>query len=167
MAPMTSARFHILLSAGTACGLIALAIAAGAFLGDWKSGLYAGLIGAAFQFISGYLVRHRTAAAVARARHDGGARGYADGLSHGLLGAVASYEATVFPQHSDGVSAEEREARRTAAYKVAAADELPTAVRHAAATALAELDKEDRHRAQDAMTNLFTAVQQQIAAPRR
>ncbi|MFE2297127.1 hypothetical protein ACFXAW_02915 [Streptomyces sp. NPDC059445] len=57
-----------------------------------------------------------------------------------MLRAVTLYEAAVFPLTSSGVSPEERQARRTTAYLMAADDRLPRATQVAAAEALEAID---------------------------
>jgi hypothetical protein len=93
-----------------------------------------------------------------QAAHD---RGFAEGLSHGLLLGMVQYEAAVFPSSRDGVTAEERAARRTHAYRIAAQDALPETIRLQAARVLAALDEEERDRAREAMQELSLAVREQ------
>ncbi|MYX26789.1 hypothetical protein GTY75_08920 [Streptomyces sp. SID8381] len=61
----------------------------------------------------------------------------------------------------DGVTVDERDLRRTYAYRVAAQDELPERIRWLAANALAALDAEDPERARDAVRELALAVREQ------
>ncbi|MFD9635584.1 hypothetical protein [Streptomyces violascens] len=74
---------------------------------------------------------------------------------------MAQYEASVFPASPDGVTAEERAARRTYAYRVAAEDALPENIRRLAARVLAALDEGDHGRARDAIRELSQAVRKQ------
>jgi hypothetical protein len=58
-----------------------------------------------------------------------------------VMHAVALHEAAVFPVLPGGVSIDERQARRTLAYRVAAYDGVPSSVRVAAAAALEAIDR--------------------------
>ncbi|MFC5149491.1 hypothetical protein [Streptomyces aureoversilis] len=69
------------------------------------------------------------------------ADGYAEGIADAVLVSIATYQAAVFPLTLDGVSEEERDARRTLAYRVCAYDGLPLRVRVAAAGALEAIDR--------------------------
>lgn len=53
---------------------------------------------------------------------------------------IALYEASVFPLTPGGVGREEQQARRAAAYRLAASESLPRTVRVSAAGALEILD---------------------------
>ncbi|MEU4213139.1 hypothetical protein AB0F13_24645 [Streptomyces sp. NPDC026206] len=87
------------------------------------------------------------------------ADGYAEGIADGVLVSIATYQAAVFPLTPDGVSEEERQARRTVAYRVSAYDGLPLAVRVSAAEALEAVDQGlDADRAQAAMKALSLTV---------
>ncbi|MFJ2561203.1 MULTISPECIES: hypothetical protein [unclassified Streptomyces] len=85
--------------------------------------------------------------------------GYAEGIADAVLLSIATYQAAVFPLIPDGVSDEERDARRTLAYRVSAYDGLPLAVRVSAAEALEAVDQGlDAKRAQAAMKALSLTV---------
>ncbi|MBW5480992.1 hypothetical protein [Streptomyces bambusae] len=87
------------------------------------------------------------------------ADGYAEGLAHAVLVGIATYQAAVFPVTPYGVTDEEREARRTVAYRVAAHDGLPHAIRATAAAALEAVDEGlDAEYARAALTALSAAV---------
>lgn len=87
------------------------------------------------------------------------ADGYAEGIADAVLVSIATYQAAAFPLTRDGVSEEERDARRTVAYRVAAYDGLPLAVRVSAAAALEALDRGlDAEHAQAAMKALSLTV---------
>ncbi|MFJ2218289.1 hypothetical protein ACIQVO_38850 [Streptomyces sp. NPDC101062] len=87
------------------------------------------------------------------------AKGYAEGIADAVLLSIATYQAAVFPLVPDGVSEEERSARRTVAYRAAAHDGLPLPVRISAAEALEALDQGlDTDRTHAAMTTLSLAV---------
>ncbi|WP_230992388.1 hypothetical protein [Streptomyces endocoffeicus] len=93
-------------------------------------------------------------------------RGFAEELSHGLLLGVAQYETAVSPSSPDGVTPEERAARRTYAYRIAAQDALPETIRLLAARVLAALDKEEHDHAREAMQELSLAVREQRRSAR-
>ncbi|MFE2943767.1 hypothetical protein ACFXKG_32645 [Streptomyces sp. NPDC059255] len=85
--------------------------------------------------------------------------GYADGIADAVLVSIATYQAAVFPLTHDGVSEEERDARRAVAYRAAAYDGLPLAVRVSAAEALEAVDQgRDADRAHAAMKALSLTV---------
>ncbi len=87
------------------------------------------------------------------------ADGYAEGIADAALMSIATYHAAVFPLVPDGVSEEERDARRTLAYRVCAYDGLPLRVRVAAAGALEAIDHGlDAEQAQAAVKDLTLAV---------
>ncbi|WP_370417357.1 hypothetical protein AB8O64_01290 [Streptomyces sp. QH1-20] len=87
------------------------------------------------------------------------ADGYAEGIADAVLVTIATYQAAVFPLTPDGVSETERQARRTLAYRAAAYDGLPLAVRVSAAEALEAVDQGvDTKRAQAAMRALALTV---------
>ncbi|MEV7867801.1 hypothetical protein AB0P17_17220 [Streptomyces sp. NPDC088124] len=84
---------------------------------------------------------------------------YAEGIADAVLMSIATYQAAVFPLTHDGVSEEERDARRTVAYRAAAYDGLPLAVRVSAAEALEAVDQgRDADRAHAAMKALSLTV---------
>lgn len=148
--------------------LIACAVAAaGALVGLAADGVAIAALIAVMTgggaLLGGYLVRRNAVAEMTAIEQRGAVRGFADGLSHGVLAAVAKYESAVFPMTPGGVSPEERLARRTAAYHLASEDTLPRAVRVAAAGALAALDEGGLRDAQDAVGKLFAAVHEQTA----
>jgi hypothetical protein len=75
-----------------------------------------------------------------------------------LLG-IALYEAALFPLIPDGVNEEEQQARRTVAYRLAAYDGLPRAVRVSAAAALEAIGEgQDAERARAAVKALTLTV---------
>ncbi|MFC9427661.1 MULTISPECIES: hypothetical protein [unclassified Streptomyces] len=87
------------------------------------------------------------------------ADGYAEGIADAVLVSIATYQAAVFPLTHDGVSEEERDARRAVAYRAAAYDGLPLAVRVSAAEALEAVDQgRDADRAHAAMKALSLTV---------
>ncbi|MET9779088.1 hypothetical protein ABZ023_33380 [Streptomyces sp. NPDC006367] len=157
MSSQKSARLHIKITIVGTCAMILAGGLTGALLGGWGDAAVVGLIAGAMTALGSFVSRPRVIEALGKAAD----RGYADGLSHGVLTKVSQYEAAVFPMSPGGVTAEERFARRGAAYRVASAGELPHPVRETAATALAALDDRDPAAAQKAMTALFTAVHRQ------
>ncbi|MFF7730823.1 hypothetical protein [Streptomyces sp. NPDC008001] len=87
------------------------------------------------------------------------ADGYAEGIADAVLMSIATYHAAVFPLTRDGVSQEERDARRTLAYQACALDGLPLRVRVAAAGALEAIDRGlDVEHAHTAMKDLTLTV---------
>ncbi|MET7498052.1 hypothetical protein ABZV61_41800 [Streptomyces sp900116325] len=112
--------------------------------------------------LSSFLVRGRVVGRVTQSRQDAARQGYADGIAHMILAHMAAYEAAVFPVSGPGaVTPQERAARRTRSYAVAAEEALPHAVRRAAAAALAALDHGNVTASQEAMQNLLFAVHEQ------
>lgn len=166
MAPITPARALLLLVTGLVC----LTTASGALVGALFAGARGALVAAACAGAAGALgaliFRRRALAHFAAAQRQAGMRGYAEGIAHGVLVHVAAYEAAVFPRTGPlGVTREERAARRTVAYRMAALDEVPQRVREAAADALAVLDAADRTRAEEALARLAAAVRKEYARP--
>jgi hypothetical protein len=161
MSPQTPARLHIKITIIVTCTMTVVGGLAGALLGDWGDAVVAALAAGVTTAAGSFLTRHRAMAGTEEALDNAAARGYADGLAHGVLAAVAKYEAAVFPMSPGGVTAEERFARRSAAYQLSSAGELPHPVRTSAATALAALDDHDMIAAQGAIAELFTAVHRQ------
>lgn len=164
MSPITPARALLLLVGGMVC----LTTASGALIGSLLGGARVALAGAvcagAAGTFSAVSFRRRALVHFAAARRKAGIRGYTEGIAHGVLLHVAAYEAAVFPRTGPmGVTAEERAARRTVAYRMAALDEVPHLVREAAADALAVLDAADRIRARDAIAQLASVVRQEYA----
>ncbi|MFF4399705.1 hypothetical protein [Streptomyces sp. NPDC001480] len=158
MTTLTPARALVLLWSGITCLVVVAGGVLGALLGGWTASVLAGLSAGAVCLTGSVFVRRRVMTRFAVAEQEAMARGYAEGLSHGLLAVVAQYEAAVFPMSAGGVTAEERLARRGAAYRIAAEAALPTPVRVAAAAALAALDEADPRRSRDAIGRLFSAV---------
>ncbi|MFD4693222.1 hypothetical protein [Streptomyces sp. NPDC058463] len=159
MSPLTPARALLLVTSGITC----LATAAGALVGLILDGslaaLILGLSMGAGTALGSLLVRRRATAAYERARTAVMARGYAEGIAQYVLLIVANYEAAVFPRTGPhGVTPEERAARRTDAYKIAAEEEVPHRVREAAANVLAALDDGDHERSVAAQSALIIAV---------
>ncbi|MFJ2669145.1 hypothetical protein [Streptomyces sp. NPDC087525] len=87
------------------------------------------------------------------------ADGCAEGIADAVLVNIATYQAAAFPLPPGGLTEEERDARRTPAYRVAAVDGLPSAVRVSAVDALNAVDQgRDTDHAQAAMDALFLTV---------
>ncbi|MBT2493778.1 hypothetical protein J7E96_35855 [Streptomyces sp. ISL-96] len=86
--------------------------------------------------------------------------GYEEGLADAVFGLVTSYQHAVFPLSGPGgVLPQERIARRSFAYSMAAAEQLPEPVRRAAADALAVLGVgEDEKVAAEAVKQLAFAI---------
>ncbi|GAA3864679.1 hypothetical protein ACWDR2_05840 [Streptomyces sp. NPDC003631] len=166
MTTITPARALLLLVSGLVC----LTTASGALIGALFGGAGLALLTAAGAGAAGALgalfLRRRAWTHFEAARREAGMRGYADGIAHGVLLHIAAYEAAVFPRSGPtGVTPEERAARRTVAYRMAALDEVSQRVREAAADALAVLDAADRTAAQDALAQLAAVVRQEYARP--
>jgi hypothetical protein len=82
-----------------------------------------------------------------------------EGIADVVVMGVALYEAAVFPVIPGGVSEREQRARRTLAYRLAAYDGLPRAVRLSAAGALEVIDEGlDKQRARTAVRELTLVV---------
>jgi hypothetical protein len=166
MAPLTPARALLLLVTGLVC----LTTASGALIGALFGGPATTLVTAACAGTTGLatalFARRRALTHFAAAQRRAGAQGYAEGIAHGVLAHITAYEAAVFPcTGPDGVTPQERVARRTVAYRTAALDEVPQPVREAAADALAVLDEADRPAARDALARLAALVRQEYARP--
>ncbi|MFI9648201.1 hypothetical protein ACIHAA_18140 [Streptomyces sp. NPDC052040] len=166
MAPITPARALRLLVLGLVCLTTASGALIGTLLGGARIALVAAAVAGAVTASVAFLLRRRALAHFATARHRAGVRGYAEGMAHGVLLHVGAYEAAVFPRTGpSGVTPEERAARRTVAYRMAAQDEVPRPVREAAADALAALDDADPGPAEEALARLASAVRQEYARP--
>lgn len=130
----------------------------GFLLGGWQgaaAGAAAGSAAGVGLLIHNRFYRRRRAVALRAAEVDGHEQGTADVVLFGVL----LYEGAVFPFIPDGVSEEERQARRTVAYRLAAYDGLPRAVRVSAAEALEAIDEGlDADRARAAVKALTIAV---------
>ncbi|MFD8724833.1 hypothetical protein ACFV2H_44540 [Streptomyces sp. NPDC059629] len=86
---------------------------------------------------------------------DGRAEASADAVLRGIM----LYEAAAFPLAAGGVSAAERESRRTVTYQCAAFDDLPLSVRLAAAETLEAVDRgQDREQVRDTVWALAEVV---------
>ncbi|MGW4517067.1 hypothetical protein ACWEO4_34940 [Streptomyces sp. NPDC004393] len=166
MAPITPARALRLLVTGLVCLTTASGALLGALLGGARIALVAAAAAGAATALVTFFFRRRALVHFAAARQQAGVRGYAEGIAHGVLLHIAVYEAAVFPRTGPtGVTPEERAARRTVAYRMAALDEVPRPVREAAADALGALDDADRTRAEDALAHLASTVRQEYVRP--
>jgi F0F1-type ATP synthase assembly protein I len=166
MRSQTSARAVLLSGIVVTCLMVSVGGLIGAFLGGPGAAGLSALTGGCAAALGAFLARRRSMAkfnAAHQAAHD---RGFAEGLAHGLLLGMVQYEAAVFPSSPDGVTAEERDARRTYAYRIAAQDALPETIRLQAARVLAALDEEERDRAREAMQELSLAVREQEKSTR-
>ncbi|UXY18012.1 hypothetical protein N8I84_04195 [Streptomyces cynarae] len=166
MAPITPARALLLLVTGLVCLTTASGALIGALFGGARAALVAAACGGAAGALGALVFRRRALAHFDAARRHAGMRGYAEGIAHGVLVHVAAYEAAVFPRTGPlGVTHEERAARRTLAYRMAALDEVPQRVREVAADALAVLDTADRTRAEEVLAQLAAVVREEYARP--
>jgi hypothetical protein len=166
MAPFTPARALLLLTSGLTCLLTAAAALIGALVGGGLVALAAAAGTAVVALTCSFWARRRAMTHFAAAHRQAGVRGYAEGIAHGVLLHVTVYESAVFPRSGPaGVTPEERLARRTIAYRMAALEEVPRSVREAAADALAALDEADRARAEEALTHLAGTVRREYARP--
>ncbi|MFD6276005.1 hypothetical protein ACFWFI_10600 [Streptomyces sp. NPDC060209] len=166
MSPMTPARALLLVTSGIACLATAASALVGLIIEGPLAALILGVSMGAGSTIGAFLVRRRAMAAHARARTAVMAHGYAEGIAQYVLLIVSNYEAAVFPRTGPhGVTPEERAARRTDAYKIAAEEEVPHRVREAAADALAALDDGDHNRSAAAQTALIIAVHEHAKQP--
>ena len=106
--------------------------------------------------LGGVLFRRRMAASIREGQGKAAARGYADGIGDMVVLGVSAYEAAVFPLAGrDAVDPAERAARRTAAYRVTAAEGIPHHVREAAAAALEAIDEERDGEARSSLADLI------------
>ncbi|MFI5748933.1 hypothetical protein ACIBBE_24065 [Streptomyces sp. NPDC051644] len=152
MTSLTPARTLTRITLGVACVMAVLCGLLGALAGGGT-------------VVGSFFTRRRNMASFSAAQRSAEARGFADGLAHGLLIGMAQYEAAVFPLSACGVTTTERDSRRAFAYRVASEEKLPEAVRQSAATVLAALDEADRHRGKDAMEKFSRVVHDQLTAP--
>lgn len=166
MATITPARALLLLVIGLVCLTTASGAVIGALFGGARIALVAAVCAGAAGALGAAFFRRRALAHFAAAQRRAGMRGYAEGIAHGVLLHVAAYEAAVFPRTGPlGVTPEERAARRTLAYRMAALEEVSQPVREAAADVLAVLDTADRTRAEEALAQLAAVVRQEYARP--
>ncbi|MBM7087185.1 hypothetical protein JTP67_01070 [Streptomyces sp. S12] len=87
------------------------------------------------------------------------AQGSAEGAADAAVIGIFLYQAAVDPLTPGGVSEEEREARRSRAYQIAASEALPRKVQVSAAAALEVLDEgQEDERAQAALEALVRSV---------
>lgn len=156
-------RAHVLITAQLAIGAAALGACGGYLVAGPAAAVLSGVVTGVGAWGGSILVRRRVFADLGQAERDANVQGYAEGLSQGVLLGIAMYQAAVFPLTGPaGVSGEERLARRTIAYRIAADDGLPHTVRTAAAAALEAIDHgQDRQGAQDAVQALHAAVDEQ------
>jgi hypothetical protein len=155
-------RAHLLISVELAIGAGVLAACGAYVTAGAGAAVIAGVVTGLGAWAGTLLVRRRVFAVLERAESEAGAQGYAEGLAQAVVMGVVTYEAAVFPlTGAGGVTDQERLARRTVAYRIAADDGLPHKVRTAAAAALEAIDLgEDRERAHDAVEALHGAVHQ-------
>ncbi|MFD5537592.1 hypothetical protein ACFWIJ_06995 [Streptomyces sp. NPDC127079] len=107
------------------------------------------------------LSRRHMIATIREGQGRAAALGYADGIADMMLLGISAYRAAVFPLSGpDAVDAAERVARRTAAYRLTAAEGLPHRIRTAAAAALAAIDDRRDDESRSAMADLMKAVQE-------
>ncbi|MEW1724724.1 hypothetical protein [Streptomyces sp. NPDC093109] len=141
MTSSLAARLHLLVT----CMLVACATTGGAclglLLGGWTTAVVAAGAAGLGAGIGSFLARRRMRAFLQPEPDTVMADGYAEGIADAVLMSITTYQAAVFPLIPDGVSDEERDARRTVAYRVTACDGLPRAVRVSAAEALEAVDQ--------------------------
>ncbi|MEV3988451.1 hypothetical protein AB0J57_06050 [Streptomyces sp. NPDC049837] len=153
------ARVHLLISVELTLAGGVLAALGGLLVSGPVGAVIAGVLTSAGVLTGSLLIRRRVFAGFDRAAKDAHGHGYAEGLAQAVLLGISTYEAAVFPLTGGGVSADERLARRTVAYRIAADDGLPHAVRTAAAAALEAIDHgEDAEAARHAVRDLNLAV---------
>ncbi|MFJ4276114.1 hypothetical protein ACIP29_36860 [Streptomyces coelicoflavus] len=140
-------------------------VGAGACLGFvfgswWGAGLGAGLAGLGTEAVLVFY-RQRVLSSLLEAEQPvvWVGRGAEEGITDAVVAAVCVYEASVFPLIPGGISAEERQARRTNVYRLAAYEKLPRGVRVSAAAALEAIDEgQDAERARAAVQDLGLAA---------
>ncbi|MGX1114731.1 hypothetical protein RKD37_000094 [Streptomyces ambofaciens] len=136
---------------------------AGACLGFLADGWWGAAMGAVLAVVGAEAVlaahRRRRLSALLEAGPVGVGSGAEEGITDAVVAAVRVYEAAVFPLTPGGVSAQEREARRTVGYRLAAYEGLPRDVRVSAAAALEAIDEgQDKERARAAVQELGLAA---------
>ncbi|MER7108721.1 hypothetical protein [Streptomyces sp. NPDC000229] len=152
-------RVHLLISVELTLAGAVLAALGGLLVSGPVTAVIAGILTGCGVLIGSLLIRRRIFAGLDQAAQDAHDHGYAEGLAQALLLGITAYEAAVFPLTGGGVSTDERLARRTVAYRIAADDGLPHAVRTAAAAALEAIDHgEDAQAAQHAVKDLNLAA---------
>lgn len=154
-----AARMHLMITfVLVTCGAVA-GVCFGLLLGGRLTALAAGGAAGLGAGIGSFLSRRHVTAFFEPERGVARADGYAEGIADAVLVSIATYQAAVFPLTREGVSEEERDARRTVAYRVSAYEGLPLAVRLSAAAALEALDQGlDAERARVAMKDLSLTV---------
>ncbi|WP_432190648.1 hypothetical protein [Streptomyces sp. Tue6028] len=161
MKSLPSTRLYAAMALVSACAASA-GTYAGFRLGGWWGSQAGAIAGVGTVLVSARLTTRlcslQTEASLRRiVVGDGRAEGTAEAVLQGLL----LYEAAVFPLAPGGVSTQERLARRTVAYRLAAYDSLPRSVQVAAAEALEAIDHgQDAKRAQAAVRALDQAVRE-------
>ncbi|MFF0108680.1 hypothetical protein [Streptomyces hirsutus] len=132
----SATRIHVLSMALRMC-LAGAGACFGFVLGGWwGAGVGAGVAGLGAEG-AWILYRRRVVVSLCAA----GNRGEVEGAADAVLVGISLYKAAVFPLTPKGVSEEEQQARRTVAYRLAAHESLPRAVRISAAAALEALDE--------------------------
>ncbi|MFE2092529.1 hypothetical protein [Streptomyces sp. NPDC059460] len=166
MTIQTPQQARLLIVAFTVTLVTVLGAAGGYLLGGPVAAAGAGVSIGSGALLGAFLVRGRVLGHLTQARQEAALQGYADGIAHMVLARMAAYEASVFPMSGPGaVTPEERAARRTLSYAVAAEEALPHPVRKAAAAALAALDHGNATASQEAMQKLLFAVHEQAVRP--
>ncbi|WP_370424366.1 hypothetical protein AB8O64_37050 (plasmid) [Streptomyces sp. QH1-20] len=158
MASPLATRIHLLITFVLVTCAVLGGVCFGLLLGGRTTALVAAGAAGLGAGIGSFLARRQIAALF---QPDPGIRadGYAEGIADAVLVTIATYQAAVFPLTPEGVSETERQARRTVAYRAAAYDGLPLAVRVSAAEALEAVDQGlDAARAQAAMRALALTV---------
>ncbi|MYZ40826.1 MULTISPECIES: hypothetical protein [unclassified Streptomyces] len=156
--PSFAARIHLLVTFVLVTGAMVGGACLGLLLGGRAAAVTAGGAAGLGAGTGSFLARRQVTAFF---QPGPGPRtdGYAEGIADAVFVSIATYQAAVFPLIAGGVSEEERDARRTVAYRVTAFDGLPRAVRVSAAEALEAVDQgRDAERAGAAMRALSLTV---------
>uniref|UniRef100_A0AAU2JH38 Uncharacterized protein n=1 Tax=Streptomyces sp. NBC_00049 TaxID=2903617 RepID=A0AAU2JH38_9ACTN len=152
-------RIHLMITFVLVMGGAVGGACFGLLLGGRTMAVVAGAAAGLGAGIGSFLSRRQVAAFLQPERGAVRADGYAEGIADAVLVCIATYQAAVFPLTPDGVTDEERQARRTVAYRVSAYEGLPLAVRVSAAAALEAVDHGlDAERARAAMKALSLTV---------
>ncbi|AYV32576.1 hypothetical protein EES41_38075 (plasmid) [Streptomyces sp. ADI95-16] len=140
----------------------------GVLWGGWITALVAAAAAGLGAGTGSFLARRQVLAFLRPDATDAvGGDGYAQGIADAVLVGIATYQAAAFPLTPDGVSDEERDARRTVAYRIAAHEGLPLPVRVSAAAALEAIDEgHDTESAHSAMKALSLSVYEHRTARR-
>ncbi|MBO0654606.1 hypothetical protein J1792_18020 [Streptomyces triculaminicus] len=165
MTPPLTARIHLLITLVLVTCAALGGLCSGLLLGGRLMALVAAGAAGLGAWIGSRLARRQIMACVSPGIQTVSADGYAQGIADAVVVSIATYRAAVFPLVPHGVTEEERDARRTLAYRLSAFDALPRPVQLSAAAALEAIDRgTDAKQAEAAMKGLYlTAYEQRLS----